>query len=253
MDNYFIDNNSEELNQSDQQIFDDITEKFVPRRKAILNDELELVKTGFANGVAEGFPLTNEEKEEMIDKAEIAFGEFLDALKCDWRDDPNSMETPRRVAKAYVNDLWAGRYTAITPITSFPSDGYDGIIIERDIPLTSMCSHHHQVIGGLVHIGYIAGEGGQVIGLSKLNRIVELFGRRGAIQEQLTTAIHNAVDKVCDDNKGVIVTIVATHNCVSCRGVKHQGASMVTTKASGAFRDNNNLARKEFFDSIKIS
>ena len=60
-------------------------------------------------------------------------------------------------------------------------------------------------------------------------------------------------DKVCDDNKGVIVTIVATHNCVSCRGVKHQGASMVTTKASGAFRDNNNLARKEFFDSIKIS
>ena len=140
MDNYFIDNNSEELNQSDQQIFDDITEKFVPKRKAILNDELELVKTGFANGVAEGFPLSNEEKEEMIENAEKAFGEFLDALKCDWRDDPNSMETPRRVAKAYVNDLWAGRYTAITPITSFPSDGYDGIIIERDIPLTSMCT-----------------------------------------------------------------------------------------------------------------
>ena len=89
--------------------------------------------------------------------------------------------------------------------------------------------------------------------MSKLNRIVELFGRRGAIQEQLTTAIHNAVNKVCEDNKGVIVTIVATHNCVSCRGVKHQGASMVTTKASGVFRDNNNLARKEFFDSIKIS
>ena len=189
----------------------------------------------------------------MIDSAEEAFGIFLDALKCNWREDPNSMETPRRVAKAYVNDLWAGRYTAITPITSFPSDGYDGIIIERDIPLTSMCSHHHQVIGGLVHIGYIAGEIGQVIGLSKLNRIVELFGRRGAIQEQLTTAIHNAVDKVCEDNKGVIVTIVATHNCVSCRGVKHQGASMVTTKASGAFRDNENLARKEFFDRIKIS
>ena len=58
---------------------------------------------------------------------------------------------------------------------------------------------------------------------------------------------------MCEDNKGVIVTIVATHNCVSCRGVKHQGASMVTTKASGAFRDNENLARKEFFDSIKIS
>ena len=223
------------------------------RTRVAVNDELEIVQTGFANAVAEGFPLSENEKLDMINSAEHAFGMFLDALKCDWRNDPNSMDTPRRVAKAYVNDLWAGRYTAMSEITSFPSDGYDGIIIERDIPLTSMCSHHHQVIGGLVHIGYVAGEGGQVIGLSKLNRIVELFGRRGAIQEQLTTAIHNAVDKVCEDNKGVIVTIVANHNCVSCRGVKHQGASMVTTKASGVFRDNKNLARKEFFDSIKIS
>ena len=221
------------------------------RRK--VHEELEVVKVGYANGVAEGFPFTNIEKARMIDDAEEAYGKFLDALKCDWRNDPNSMETPRRVAKAYVNDLWAGRYTAMSPITSFPSDGYDGIIIERNIPLTSMCSHHHQTIGGVVHIGYIAGEGGQVIGLSKLNRIVELFGRRGAIQEQLTSAIHNAVDKITENNKGVIVTIVGTHNCVSCRGVKHQGAAMVTTKASGVFRENNNLARKEFFDSLKIN
>ena len=176
------------------------------RRK--IHEELEVVKEGFANGVAPGFPLPQSEKDKMIDEAEEAYGKFLDALKCDWRNDPNSMETPRRVAKAYVNDLWAGRYTAMSPITSFPSDGYDGIIIERNIPLTSMCSHHHQTIGGVVHIGYIAGEGGQVIGLSKLNRIVELFGRRGAIQEQLTSAIHNAVDKITDGNKGVIVTIV---------------------------------------------
>jgi len=221
------------------------------RRK--IHEQLEVVKVGYANGVAEGFPFTNIEKARMIDDAEEAYGKFLDALKCNWRDDPNSMETPRRVAKAYVNDLWAGRYTAMSPITSFPSDGYDGIIIERNIPLTSMCSHHHQTIGGVVHIGYIAGEGGQVIGLSKLNRIVELFSRRGAIQEQLTSAIHNAVDKITDGNKGVIVTIVGTHNCVSCRGVKHQGAAMVTTKASGVFRENDNLSRKEFFDSLKIN
>ena len=214
---------------------------------------LEVVKVGFANGVAEGYPLTNKQKDKMINQAEKAYGKFLDALKCDWRNDPNSMETPRRVAKAYVNDLWAGRYTSMSPITSFPSDGYDGIIIERNIPLTSMCSHHHQTIKGVVHIGYVAGEGGQVIGLSKLNRIVELFGRRGAIQEQLTAAIHQAVNKICKDNKGVITTIVATHNCVSCRGVKHEGASMVTTKASGVFRDNENLARKEFFDSLKVN
>ena len=221
------------------------------RRK--VHEELEVVREGFANGDAPGFPLSLQEKSDMIEDATKAFGEFLDALRCDWRNDPNSMETPRRVAKAYVNDLWAGRYEQMSPITSFPSDGYDGIIIERNIPLTSMCSHHHQTIGGVVHIGYVAGDKGQVIGLSKLNRIVELFGRRGAIQEQLTSAIHNAVSKITEGNKGVIVTIVGTHNCVSCRGVKHQGAAMVTTKASGVFRQNTNLARKEFFDSLKIN
>jgi GTP cyclohydrolase I len=221
-------------------------------RKKVHND-LEVVQVGFANGVAPGFPLNDLQKQHMIEDATEAYGQFLTALGCDWKNDPNSSDTPRRVAKAYVNDLWKGRYTEMSEITSFPSDGYDGIVIERNIPLTSMCSHHHQTIGGVVHIGYIAGEHGQVIGLSKLNRIVELFGRRGAIQEQLTSAIHNAVNKITEGNLGVIVTIVGTHNCVSCRGVKHQGAAMVTTKASGAFRDDTNNARKEFFDSLKIN
>ena len=222
-------------------------------KKKNLNEKLEVVQKGFANGVATNFPLNDKQKEEMIKKATKAYGEFLTALDCDWKNDPNSNDTPRRVAKAYVNDLWAGRYTPMSPITSFPSDGYDGIVIERNIPLTSMCSHHHQTIRGVVHIGYIAGEEGQVVGLSKLNRIVELFGRRGAIQEQLTSAIHNAVHKITEGNRGVIVTIVAGDNGVSCRGVKHQGAGMVTTKASGVFRQNTNLARKEFFDSLKIN
>jgi len=214
---------------------------------------LECVKQGYANGVAPNFPLTDEQKWDMVENATEAYGKFLDALGCDWRNDPNSSDTPRRVAKAYVFDLWKGRYEPMSDITSFPSDGYDGIVIERNIPLTSMCSHHHQTIGGVVHIGYIVGENGSVIGLSKLNRIVEHFGRRGAIQEQLTSAIHQAVDKICENNRGVIVTVVANHSCVSCRGVKHQGASMVTTKASGVFMENTNQARKEFFDSLKIN
>lgn len=217
------------------------------------HNNLETVQAGFANGVATNFPLSDSEKKRMIKKAANAYGKFLDALDCNWREDPNSMETPMRVAKAYVNDLWEGRYTEMSEVTSFPSDGYDGIVIERNIPLTSMCSHHHQTIGGVVHIGYVAGENGQVIGLSKLNRIVELFGRRGAIQEQLTSAIHNAVSQITEGNLGVVVTVVATHNCVSCRGVKHAGASMVTTKASGVFLDDTNQARKEFFDSLKIN
>ena len=220
------------------------------RRK--IHEELEVVQEGFANGVAEGFPLNNDEKLKMIDDAEVAFGQFLDALRCDWRNDPNSMDTPRRVAKAYVNDLWEGRYTAMSPITSFPSDGYDGVVIERNIPLTSMCSHHHQTINGVVHIGYVAGENGQVIGLSKLNRLVEHFGRRGAIQEQLTLAIHQAIDKVCQGNIGVAVSIIASHSCVSCRGTGHRGATMITNELSGVFREKSEV-RKEYFDSITMA
>lgn len=212
--------------------------------------DIEIAKLGMANGVAKERPLTQEEKDLMIDKAEIAFGEFLDALEVDWKNDPNSDNTPRRVAKAYVNDLFAGRYDGPPSITGFPSDGYDGIVFEGNIPLTSMCSHHHQTITGKVHIGYIASENGTVVGLSKLNRIVEHFGRRGAIQEQLTVAIHNAVDKICTGNLGVAVLIEAGHNCVSCRGVKHQGASMKTSKLSGSFMEEDS-ARAEFYEFCK--
>ena len=214
--------------------------------------DIECVPMGYANGVAPGFPFTDREKDKMIEEATEAFGQFLDALKCDWRNDPNSMETPRRVAKAYVNDLWKGRYTPFTEITSFPSDGYDGIIIERNIQLTSMWSHHHQTIGGVVHIGYVVGEGGRVIGLSKLNRIVEHFGRRGAIQEQLTMAIHQAVNKVCENNIGVAVTIIGEHQCVSCRGTNHVGAAMVTNHLTGVFMDKPEV-RQEYFKSVDMA
>ena len=220
------------------------------RRK--IHNELEVVQVGFANGVAEGFPLNDTQKQEMIDEAEEAYGKFLDALKCDWRNDPNSMETPRRIAKKYVLEQWAGRYDGPPSITSFPSDSYDGLITECNIPLTSICSHHHETILGRVHISYIPSEEGRVIGLSKLNRLVEHFGRRGAIQEQLTMAIHQAVDKVCTSNQGIAVQIVASHQCVSCRGTNHQGASMVTTKLSGNYFTKPEV-RNEFFDAIKSS
>lgn len=218
-------------------------------RKKVHND-LEVVPTGFANGVAPGFPLSEGEKQDMIEKAAEAYGQFLDALGCDWRNDPNSSDTPRRVAKKYVLEQWKGRYDLPPSITSFPSDGYDGLITECNIPLTSMCSHHHESILGRVHISYIPSKEGRVIGLSKLNRIVEHFGKRGAIQEQLTMAIHQAVDKVCEGNIGVAVQVVATHQCVSCRGTNHQGASMITTKLSGNFFTKPEV-RNEFFDAIK--
>ena len=88
---------------------------------------------------------------------------------------------------------------------------------------------------------------GKVIGLSKLNRLVEHFARRGAIQEQLTVAVHNAIGTIINDNKGVAVMIDATHNCVQCRGVKHGGASMKTSKLTGAFK-HDNATRSEFYE-----
>lgn len=224
---------------------------------------LELVKSGFANGVSTQLAtkqaifgpdakLTKEEKQEIIDNAAFHYGEFLRALGVAWEQDPNSADTPRRVAKAYVNDLWKGRYEPMSDITAFPSDGYDGIVQESNIPVTSMCSHHHETIMGNVSIAYIPAKDGKVVGLSKLNRIVEHFGRRGSIQEQLTVAIHNAVDKICEGNLGVAVMINATHNCVQCRGVKHRGASMQTAKLSGAFLDDA-AARAEFYKNMEFS
>jgi GTP cyclohydrolase I len=215
-------------------------------------DEIEIVKQGHANGVAPGFPFTEEQKWEVVEKAAEAYGKFLDALGCDWRNDPNSEDTPRRVAKAYVFDLWRGRYDSMSEITAFPSDGYNGIVQESNIPVTSMCSHHHQTIGGRVSIAYVPSENGKVVGLSKLNRIVEHFARRGAIQEQLTVAIHNAIDKICEGNLGVAVMIDATHNCVSCRGVKHHGASMQTAKLTGCFLEED-AARAEFYKNIELA
>jgi GTP cyclohydrolase I len=223
----------------------------------------ELVQAGFANGIStqlaekqvkEGpeASLTDREKKKIINDAAKHFGKFLSALGCDWENDPNSSETPMRVAKAYVNDLWAGRFSPMDKITAFPSDGYTGIVQESNIPVTSMCSHHHQTIQGLVSIAYVPSKDGKVVGLSKLNRIVEQFGRRGAIQEQFTVAVHNAVDKICEGNLGVAVMVNATHNCVSCRGVKHAGAAMQTAQLSGCFLEEDS-ARAEFYKNIELS
>ena len=110
--------------------------------------DLEVVPVGFANGISTQLAqkralygaateLTEVEKQEIVQKAAKAYGEFLDALGCDWRNDPNSADTPKRVAKAYVHDLWKGRFSPMSEITSFPSDGYDGIVIERPITLPS--------------------------------------------------------------------------------------------------------------------
>jgi len=224
-------------------------------------EELEIAKAGHANGIStqlaevlktEHRSLNQEEKDKIIDEAAFHYGNFLTALGCDWKNDPNSADTPKRVGKKMVNDMWKGRYTLTfeNGVTQFPSDNYSGIVLEKNIPLTSMCSHHHESILGNVHIAYIPKKDGNVVGLSKLNRICEGFGRRGAIQEQLTVAIHNAVDKVTD-NIGVMVVIEASHACVSCRSLNHKGAGMITSEVSGVFANHEKTAKQEVLSLIK--
>lgn len=220
----------------------------------------ELVPAGFANGVSlqlaekqkkEGpeATFTSEEKQAIIENAATKYEAFLEALGVDWKNDPNSDNTPYRVAKSYVDDYFKGRFEPLPKITAFPSDGYDGMVFEGNIPLTSMCSHHHATIIGKVHIAYVPTKDGKVVGLSKLNRIVDHFGKRGQIQEQLTVSIHNAVNQICEGNLGVAVMVEATHQCVQCRGVKHQGTSMKTSKLSGCFMDEG-PTRAEFYTFI---
>lgn len=194
-------------------------------------------------------PRSDEEKLEIINNASKAYESFLDALCIDWRNDPNSDGTPRRVAKAYVCDLIKGCYDQPPKITTFPSDGYDGIVSQCNIPIVSMCSHHHLAFTGIVHCAYIPSLEGRVIGLSKLNRIVDFYARRPQIQEGMTMQIHKAIDEVCEKNKGVAVVVKASHTCACYRGIKHQGCVMITSKLSGDFM-NEAECRKEFYDFI---
>lgn len=201
-----------------------------------------------ANG---NIPRTEKEKQDMINEMTIHYGNFLTAAKFDWRADSNTQDTPRRYAKSFVNDLIAGCLEEQPQITAFPSDGYTGIVLEKDIPFASMCSHHNREIVGKVHIAYIPGKvKGTVIGLSKMNRLVEYYSRRPQIQEGLTVQIHKHLDSVLKNNRGVAVIIQATHGCISCRGVKHKGASMSTSQLSGYFWTNEIGTRAELFNLI---
>jgi GTP cyclohydrolase I len=193
-------------------------------------------------------PLDEHEKTKMISEAAKAYETFMDALRIDWRNDPNSSDTPRRVAKSFINDLAQGCYTDSPNITAFDNvDGYDGIVFQGNIEVKSICSHHHLPFVGKAHVAYLPGS--KVIGLSKLNRIVEWFARRPQVQENLTMQIHDYINKVCDGNNGVAVMIEANHMCACIRGVKHD-STMMTSKLSGKFI-NSPEVREEFYDFVK--
>ena len=198
---------------------------------------------------------TPEEKAQIIEQAAEFYGKFLTALGFDWAADPHSANTPKRVAKAWVNDLIAGSISPEPEVTAFPNDeGYTGLICQTRIPVISMCAHHNLTFSGVAHVAYIPGKKNtdMVIGLSKLNRIVDFYSRRPNIQESLTKQIHDKIDELCVGNRGVAVVIESQHNCVLCRGVKHDSV-MKTSQMSGYFWTNEVGTRAEFFNLIDQS
>ena len=205
---------------------------------------MELLKQSNGN-----FPRTDKERTKMAIAAAKHYGKFLNALGYDYLADRQTVETPTRVAKAWVKDLALGAFEEAPKMTIFPNDQkYAGVVIQTGIRVTSMCAHHNLPFTGWASVAYIPEE--NVIGLSKLNRVVEWFAKRPQMQESLTQQIHtHLVDGLkCDS---VAVSISAKHTCCGNRGVKHPESVMTTNSFTGKFLESNNLVREEFLHAIE--
>ena len=159
--------------------------------------------------------------------------------------DPSVEKTPHRVAKMYVKELCSGLSADNFPAcTTFPVT-QNSVVFQRDIPFTSMCEHHFLLFSGVAHVGYFSN--GKVIGLSKLNRIVEYFARRPQIQERLNKQILRCLQKVLD-TEHVVVKLEAAHSCIAARGALSKGSCTSTVEAGGMFRDEDKL--KEYLPRL---
>lgn len=190
------------------------------------------------------------DKEALIEELSGKFEAVLQGLVIDTENDPNSNDTGRRLAKMYINELMAGRYDPMPNATAFPNDSidrYEGMLVVRS-ELTSMCSHHHQIVRGVAYIGIIASE--KLIGLSKYTRIAQWCAERGTLQEELANDIAREIQKATG-TKNLGVYIQATHGCVENRGVRAHSSLTQTTVLKGAFFDDP-ATKKEFMDNIKL-
>lgn len=171
---------------------------------------------------------------DQMDKAEqiqMAWLWILSSLGLDVDNDEGIRDTPRRAAAA-LHELTSGYRTDVPALfRTFECDGYDAMVVLRDIEFSSLCEHHVLPFTGKAHIAYIPNQ--RVIGLSKLARLVEAYSRRLQIQERMTDQIADALD-VNLHPKGVMVVVEATHTCMALRGVRKPGAVMVTSAIRGA-------------------
>ena len=190
------------------------------------------------------------DKEELIEELVPKFEAVLDSLLIDRENDPNSMDTGRRLAKMYIKELMSGRYDPIPNATAFPNhieEGYKGMLVVRS-ELTSVCSHHHQPVKGVAYIGIIAAE--KLIGLSKYTRIAQWCARRGTLQEELCNDIASEIMKATG-SPNVGVYIQATHGCCENRGIMAHSSLTQTTVLEGSFNVDPGT-KAEFFNNIKL-
>lgn len=174
------------------------------------------------------------------------FAEIMRVLGLDLTDD-SLKDTPKRVAKMYVNEIFSGLNPDNKPlITLFENKyQYNEMLIEKNIKVHSFCEHHFVPIIGKAHVAYISN--GKVIGLSKINRIVDFYSRRPQVQERLTVQIAEEIKKALQ-TEDVAVAITADHMCVTLRGIKDQDSSTYTSSFHGKFKEKD--YRKEFLDQI---
>ena len=191
-------------------------------------------------------PLTDGEKKALKDDIAKHVAKIIHSAGFD-KSDPNLADTPNRVAKAWVDELWTGCFTEEPKITVFPNTKkYDQMIISGPIDVKSMCSHHWLPFIGSAWVGYIPGE--NVCGLSKLSRIVDWYARRPQIQEELTQQILEHVIETLKPH-GVMVVIESKHFCMCSRGVNQNESVMTTSAVYDAFDEV--ATRSEFLSLIK--
>jgi GTP cyclohydrolase I len=204
-----------------------------------------LVKCGVETPVFD----TKLDRKDKIDLIEKNFAVIMETLGLDLTDD-SLMDTPKRVAKMYVNEIfWGLDYDAFPKCTAVDNKmKYDEMVIEKNINVQSNCEHHFVVIDGVATVGYIPNQ--KVLGLSKINRVVEYFSKRPQIQERLTEQVYHALQFILDtDDIGVVIH--AQHYCVKRRGVEDTGSSTVTSKLGGCFK-NEAQVRAEFMRMVSI-
>jgi GTP cyclohydrolase I len=205
-----------------------------------------LVKMGVETPVVSN----NMDRKEKIDHIEAHFTHIMRILGLDLSDD-SLIETPKRVAKMYVNEIfWGLDYESFPKCTTVDNKmKYNEMVVERNVSVQSNCEHHFVIIDGLATVAYVPKQ--KVLGLSKINRIVEYFSKRPQIQERLTEQIFHTLQYILE-TEDVAVLVNARHYCVRSRGVEDTGSSTVTSRLGGGFK-NDPSARAEFMRMISLS